>query len=146
MGVLCDVLLNERCIMCYCYISVLLTMCSLTIVLKRHAGIVPVCFNVFSYAMINMDTFSPKSGLILPHIVEISPLDMEIYPPWALFWNYSIVMLDLIYTNPIDHHQISSISYPYQCLFILRFRRKKAWDGKNARPIVTQWLQFPAVT
>ena len=54
-----------------------------------------------------------------PQIAEISLPDVEIYPPRPLFRNFtnSVVKLDLIFTHPIDHHQISSISYPYQCLF-----------------------------
>ena len=66
--------------------------------------------------MINMDTVSPKSGLILPQIVEISSPDVENYPLQQLFRNCtnSIVKLNLIYTHPIDHHQISSILYTYQ--------------------------------
>ena len=66
-----------------------------------------------------MGTLPPRSGQILHHIAEISPPDVEISSPRALFRNYSnsIFKLDFIYTNPIDHHQISSISYPYQYLF-----------------------------
>ena len=61
----------------------------------------------------------PKSGLILPQIVEISPSDVENSFPRPLFRNHSnsIVKLYLMYTHPIDHHLILSISYPYQFLF-----------------------------
>ena len=44
-------------------------------------------FNVFRRAIINVEIFSPKSGLILPQIVKISPFDVEISPPWPLFRN-----------------------------------------------------------
>ena len=59
-----------------------------------------------------------------------------------LFRNYtkSIVKLDPIYTHPIDHHQISSISYPYQCLFTPSVqksmgREKNKYAGTHDLPI-----------
>ena len=80
-------------------------------------------FNIFRCTMINADTFSPESGLILPQIVEISLPDVEISTPRPHFRNCtnSIMKLYLIYTHPIlptsDEHQISSISYHNQGLF-----------------------------
>ena len=73
--------------------------------------------NVFRCTMINyVDTFSPKSELILPQWWKFLPPDVEISSPRPLFRNYtnSIVKLDLIYTHPIADHQILWISYPYQ--------------------------------
>ena len=92
--------------------------------LQHHTRIVRVCFNVFSYAMINVDNFSPKSRLILPHIVETSPPDVEISTPRALLRNdsYSIVKVDFIHTNPIDHHQFRR--FPSLVNAFLRLRQK----------------------
>ena len=49
----------------------------------------------------NVDTFSPKSGLILPQIVKTSPPDVEIFPLQPTFRNNTnhIVKFNLIYTH-----------------------------------------------
>ena len=39
--------------------------------------------------------YPPKSGLILPQIVEISPPDVEISPPLPLFRNYTNSIIEL---------------------------------------------------
>ena len=84
-------------------------------------------FHFLRRTMINVDTFSPKSRLVQHQNVKI----VEIFSPRPLFRNSAkpIVKLDLIYTHPIDHHRISSISYPHQCLFAPFCL---GW-GKNAR-------------
>ena len=69
---------------------------------------------LFHGVLTYVDTFLPKSGIILPQIVEISSPDVEISPPRSLFRNFInfIVNQDLIYPHRIDCHKISSIDNP----------------------------------
>ena len=86
---------------------------------------------LFHGVLTYVDTFLPKSGIILPQIVEISSPDVEISPSLSLFRNFTnfFVNQDLIYPHPIDCHKISSIDNP--CNAFYDEGTKRHGTGKN---------------